>query len=783
MPLTEAPACAACGAATAPDDETCGECGKDLRAAAGSDVTKIDGSAGQAPSIPRNDKTAAALRKALAPGIELVRGLGAGGMSTVYLGRDLALRRMVAIKVLSAELAGDPIARARFTREAEAAAGIVDPHVIDIYQVGALPRTKKPYIVMQFVNGPTVAHLMRSETQIPEMTARAVIGEVASALAAAHDRGVLHRDIKPSNIVIDRETGEATVLDFGISAALKPDALAGDEELTLQGVAVGTPAYMSPEQASVGELTDRSDVYSLGVVAFELLAGRKPFIAEAPEAYLAAHIKDVPPDLARVRPDIDPFLAGVVGRCLAKDHAARPSAAALASAVLRRTRESVEWPPPGLRALRSTGWRVLTSLGVVAAAALGSAVAMWLPTSAALAPGTGVESVWTPTLTVLLAFGLLAAAATVGRTWNLFRHFLAARSLGYPFGVVLDVALDHVPDTPAVVNGYGPYALLSEANRQRLLILRRITCGLLLLALGYVVVSPIWWMTGSRLAPDFFTLVGLRDIVRYLLPPLVCLIVAGVLAVPQGLIRHRFRFGHLFRSVFRSTRPAPGSSVEHWLSTVGRTHSPAKPRPRWFTVGIPLGAGAIGLAVLALLFTVLAMTRTATSVSQLWTQEVTSAIPAPVAESIRRLDATALPPLEIDSSGQPLNDPVVAIAGVGATGLDPLSIIADTTLAAPIRWWSVAGLVTGFCTNSVEILFGVDEIRDDWLAAAQSTAHDLPDIDLWIEHQRDRLAQWRTSPEQAATDRGQTLSMRLLRTFGFGGYVERVTYCRSAVTA
>ena len=200
-------------------------------------------------------------------------------------------------------------------------------------------------------------------------------------------------------------------------------------------------------------------------------------------------------------------------------------------------------------------------------------------------------------------------------------------------------------------------------------------------------------------------------------------------------------------------------------------------------MGIPLGAGATGLAVLAVLLTILAAAKTATSVSQRWTQEATSAIPAPVAESIRRLDAsTALPPLAIDSIGQPPTGAVVALAGVAGTGFNPLSIIADTTLAAPIRWWSVAGLVTGFCANPVEILFGVDGIRDDWLAAAQSTAGDLPDIDRWIERQRERLAQWRTSPEQAPTDRGQTLSARLLGMFGFGGYAERVTYCRSAVT-
>jgi len=780
--LTDAPACDVCGAETAPDDETCRECGNDLRADADSRATTMEDPEGQSHAISPDDKTAKALQRALQPSIELVRRLGAGGMSTVYLGREPTLRRMVAVKVLSKELADDPVARARFVREAEAAAGIVDPHVIDIYQVGELPRTRNPFIVMRYVDGPTLDELVRSEGGISEMTARAVIGEVALALAAAHSRGVLHRDIKPPNIVIDRRTGEATVLDFGISAALRPGAL-GDEDLTLQGATLGTPAYMSPEQASASELTDRSDVYSLGVVAFELLAGQKPFVADAPEAYMIAHVKDAPPELGRIRPDIDPFLAGLVGRCLAKDPAARPSAAAVAGAVLRRTREPVEWPPPGLRTLRSTGWRALTAIGAAAAVAVGAAVVLWLSGAAGVPGGGGVGSVHTTALSLLLAVGAVAAAAGVGRTWNFLRHFAAARRLGYPSAVALDVALDHLPDTAAVLNASGPYALLTAAQRRRLLVFRRIMCAALFVAAAYALVAPIWWMVRVGPSPGGGGLIGPAEMLLYVAPPAACLLIAAILALPRGFARHRFRFGHMLRSVFGSPRAASGESVDRWLLTVGRDPARVRPGLRWLRAIFRLGAGATVLALLACMLTIVAATRTASSVSQRWTLAARFALPQPASESVRLFDATrVLPPIGIGSTDRPPTDDLVALAGVSSAGLDPQSIISDTSLSAPIRLWTIAGLVSGFCTSPGEILFGADQSRGTRLALAPSSARDLPGVDGWVDRQQELLTRWRTPPGQATAGGGRTLSARWFGMFGLAGYADRIAYCRAAIS-
>jgi serine/threonine protein kinase len=295
--------CPACGKKVKSGETSCPTCEAALSAATTQEV--VDDSPGTS-SLFKKDKIAAELKDALAPGIQVLRRFGAGAMSTLYLGRDPALRRLVAIKVLSKDLAKDSVARARFTREAESAAAVSHPHVVGIYQVGKLPESNVPYIVMQFVDGKTLQQELLSDKIMPEARAKRIVGEVASALATAHERGLVHRDIKPANILMDREGGRAVVLDFGISAALDRTSLAGSEKLTIQGMAVGTPIYMSPEQAAAKEVTDRSDVYSLGTVAFELVTGRPPFNADSPEGYIAAHVGEQPPDLGELRPDLDP---------------------------------------------------------------------------------------------------------------------------------------------------------------------------------------------------------------------------------------------------------------------------------------------------------------------------------------------------------------------------------------------------------------------------------------------------------------------------------------------
>src|SRR5213593_1110455 len=267
------------------------------------------------------------LRVRLAPRIQLVEKLGEGGMGVVFLGRDPMLHRSVAIKVLAPALASDAQAQARFTREAQAAAAIPHPNVVSIYEVGDLPRCGLSYFVMQLVEGDSLYTLHSAQT-LAEPAIRRIVGEVASALAAAHARGVIHRDIKPANIMIERASGRAIVLDFGIAAVLEGAPGSTGESITSTG-GIGTPSHISPEQAVGKRVTDKTDVYSLGVVAFELATGRFPFLDVTPIGQIHSHLKKTPPRVHELRPELDARLASLIDRCLSKKPEERPAAAEL----------------------------------------------------------------------------------------------------------------------------------------------------------------------------------------------------------------------------------------------------------------------------------------------------------------------------------------------------------------------------------------------------------------------------------------------------------------------
>jgi serine/threonine protein kinase len=238
--------------------------------------------------------------------------IGRGGSAVVYRGTDLKLGRQVAIKVLPPELAYNDSVRTRFIREAQTAAGLSHPNIVPIYSVDE--QDGIVYFVMGLVVGQSVAsHLARERTFPVDRTER-VLREVADALAYAHSRGVVHRDVKPDNILIERDTGRALVSDFGIARASE-----GETRLTLTGVAVGTPAYMSPEQAlGERELDGRSDVYSLGVVGYHMLVGEQPFKATSAAAMLVKHVSEIPARVSSKRPDVPVYLAQAIDRAMAK---------------------------------------------------------------------------------------------------------------------------------------------------------------------------------------------------------------------------------------------------------------------------------------------------------------------------------------------------------------------------------------------------------------------------------------------------------------------------------
>jgi len=261
------------------------------------------------------------LKAALAGRYAIERELGRGGMATVYLAHDLKHHRRVAVKVLRPELSSD-LGAERFLREIELAAKLTHPHILPLHDSGAAHGVL--YYVMPYVEGESLRDRLQREKQLPLPGALQIAREVADALSYAHERGVVHRDIKPENILL--AAGHAVVSDFGIAAAI---TAAGAEKLTPSGVAVGTSAYMSPEQAGGSESLDgRSDIYSLGCVLYEMLAGTPPFSGPTIQSVLHQHHTAKPPKVSAIRETVPPTVEAAICRTLAKAPADRFATAA-----------------------------------------------------------------------------------------------------------------------------------------------------------------------------------------------------------------------------------------------------------------------------------------------------------------------------------------------------------------------------------------------------------------------------------------------------------------------
>ena len=270
------------------------------------------------------------IERVLSAHYELDSEIGRGGMGVVYRARDKRLKRHIAIKVLPPELAFQSAIKTRFLREAETAAQLSHPNIVPIYSVDELEGLV--FFVMAYVSGDNLAKRLHDVGVLPTEEVRRITREVADALAYAHERGVVHRDIKPDNILLDASTGRTMVTDFGIARA----ASEGDAgRLTATGMAIGTPAYMSPEQAAGDrEIDGRSDLYSLGVVAYQMLVGEPPFIANSTPAMLVKHISERPTPVQQRRSDVPKDLSRAVMMLLEKDPAMRfPSATALVTAL------------------------------------------------------------------------------------------------------------------------------------------------------------------------------------------------------------------------------------------------------------------------------------------------------------------------------------------------------------------------------------------------------------------------------------------------------------------
>jgi serine/threonine protein kinase len=256
----------------------------------------------------------------LANRYQLVRLLGDGGMGAVYKAADQVLRRFVAIKLLHPAVAQRPAAVERFQREARAAAAIGHPNIIDILDFGV---DRRPYMVMEYLRGRSLSQVLAAEGALPIAQAVAIAAHSLAGLAAAHERGILHRDLKPANLMLVQRFGDKSfvkVCDFGFAALMGPTSAEDGKTLTPARTLVGTPAYASPERLRGDDRRDpRVDLYSIGVVLFEMIAGRRPFDGETFRDLARAVKHDPPPHLTRLRVDVPPKLDEVVQRALSKE--------------------------------------------------------------------------------------------------------------------------------------------------------------------------------------------------------------------------------------------------------------------------------------------------------------------------------------------------------------------------------------------------------------------------------------------------------------------------------
>src|SRR5438477_2537054 len=315
--------------------KTCPVCGKDYSDT--STLCPIDAAVLQRPSDPLVGQT-------LAGKYKIEKLIKRGGMGAVYIGKHVLMDKTVAIKVLHPSLALDDDVVARFSREAKAASRISHPHAVSVTDFGE-SENGVVFLVMEYLDGTTLKEVIKADGPMALERVVEIVRQVTGALDVAHQQGVVHRDLKSDNIMLSQTNGDdwAKVLDFGIAKIQQGDG-ARDVDITAANLVIGTPQYMSPEQCSQSaEIDARSDIYSLGIIIYEMLAGSVPFTGESPTVIMMKQVQDAPPSLLAMRADLPAGVGAVVARALEKNPAERfPSAGELSEELSRAASGSRE---------------------------------------------------------------------------------------------------------------------------------------------------------------------------------------------------------------------------------------------------------------------------------------------------------------------------------------------------------------------------------------------------------------------------------------------------------
>jgi len=389
--------CQRCGAAIAPGSRFCPSCGRQV----------LDPAASTLLLGANDDALLAEVRHALSGEYDIDREVGRGAMAVVYRATEAGLGRRVALKVLPPEMTLSRELTERFKREARLAASLEHPNIIPVYREGQAGRFL--FMAMKFIEGRSLEDIIESQGPLPVSVVVQVLRAATSALAYAHDRGIVHRDIKSANILVDRD-GRVVVTDFGIARA------AEDASLTSTGTMVGTPYFMSPEQCAARRIGPQSDQYSLGVVAFQMLTGSVPFQAETLPGIMHHHFYTQVPDVANARLDVPVALRDIIDRALAK----KPEQRFASTQAMVEALEAVPFPEEdhlqGLAHLRDLAHGTpIPAVGISALPALASSIRL-TPQSGPITPApTSAISPWAIALVAAVVLGGAGAARVVLR--------------------------------------------------------------------------------------------------------------------------------------------------------------------------------------------------------------------------------------------------------------------------------------------------------------------------------------------------------------------------------